>query len=90
MTKPVAARAMNFELRVLDHQPGKFVFSVWGNVLFFFWVAPVTPEAITRLVEELVGAGVRRLVLARPDAARRVPLVGAADGTIGISRDARP
>ncbi|TAK52900.1 MAG: type II secretion system protein GspH [Gammaproteobacteria bacterium] len=31
-----------------------------------------------------------RLVLARPDAARRVTLVGAADGTIGISRDARP
>lgn len=31
-----------------------------------------------------------RLVLARPDAARRFTLVGAADGTIGISRDARP
>jgi hypothetical protein len=44
-----AGRALNFELRVLDHQPGNFVFSAWGNVLFFFWVAPATPESISRL-----------------------------------------
>lgn len=31
-----------------------------------------------------------RLALARPDAGRRVELTGAADGTIGISRDALP
>jgi len=49
VTKALATRPVNFELRVLDHQPGKFVFSVWGNVLFFFWVAPATPEAVTRL-----------------------------------------
>jgi hypothetical protein len=49
VAKPAAGRALNFELKVLDHQPGQFVFTVWGNVLFFFWVTPATPESVGRL-----------------------------------------
>jgi hypothetical protein len=51
VSKVAPERALSFELRVLDHQPGEFVFSVWGNVLFFFWVAPATPKSIGRLAE---------------------------------------
>ena len=53
---------------------------------------PVRPEARQ---PQLVAQGSGdvtpyRIVLARPDAARRVTLTGAADGTISVSRDARP
>lgn len=49
MTKTGAAQARSFELKVLDDEPGKFVFSAWGNVSMFFWTAPATPDSMVRL-----------------------------------------
>lgn len=40
---------MSFELKVLDREPGKFVFSSWGNISFFFWTAPASLASVERL-----------------------------------------
>jgi hypothetical protein len=50
VVKPAGSR-VNYELRVLDHDPGKFVFTAWRNVSFFFWTASATPSAIARLTQ---------------------------------------
>ena len=51
VVKSVAGAKGNYELRVLDHEPGKFVFTAWRNVSFFFWTARATPGAVVRLAQ---------------------------------------
>jgi hypothetical protein len=51
VVKPPLGSKVSYELKVLDHEPEKFVFTAWRNVSFFFWTASATPGAVVRLAQ---------------------------------------